>query len=293
MTDHARLIEWIGALERTPSGRLMLTNLVFAFHSKRPSIEILRALVATVTARWTPDEGRRPDTLVELIADELFASAMFAEPRPPAAPCSRVMDAVILVATNINHRELGFGVEDEVPARLLDLLERGIPPGAATGQIRGRRPLAWVTTTDHLEQLRRDYDDPHELATVVRDRLGLTHYDRDQLLLQVDYPECVYTNLEYAAPTFLEGGAGVIFRARFADDRWGRAVDLATLDDGLPEAVHAPVPFTEEFRIRRIGRPKTDPGFEFNQVLERGTEGWTGIPDDFVVFITARDPDPD
>jgi len=29
---------------------------------------------------------------------------------------------------------------------------------------------------------------PAKLATAIRDRLGLSHYDQDQLLLEVNYP---------------------------------------------------------------------------------------------------------
>jgi len=32
-----------------------------------------------------------------------------------------------LMIHNVDHRELGFGITDEVPPTLLDMLERGIP----------------------------------------------------------------------------------------------------------------------------------------------------------------------
>jgi hypothetical protein len=55
------------------------------------------------------------------------------------------------------------------------------------------------------------------------------------------------------APTFIEGSSGIAFRSCDHEDGWGRAVDLKTLADGLPEAVHPPEPFTDEFRIRAAG----------------------------------------
>jgi len=65
------------------------------------------------------------------------------------------------------------------------MLERGIPDGVAHSELRGRRPLAWVTSTEGLDELRQRYSEPSELATAIRDRLGLSHYDQDQLLLEV------------------------------------------------------------------------------------------------------------
>ena len=84
-----RLLEWITALENTDSGLLMLTNVLFALRTKRPSGEILRQLFIAVIRRWTIDGGNRADTIVELIADELLANAMCAAPKAPCTRCSR------------------------------------------------------------------------------------------------------------------------------------------------------------------------------------------------------------
>jgi len=281
------LLAWISALETTDSGRLMLTNVLFAFRTKRPTERILLDLFVAISAQWTVDGGRRADSVIEVIADDVLTSAMCGAPTVPSTRCSRVVDAVSLVTHNIDHEKLGFGLSDEVPSRLLQLLERGIPEGAAKSQLRGRRPLAWVTPTEHLDELRQQYPDPNELATVVRNRLGLSHYDQDQLLLEVEYPDDVVSTLEFAAPTFLEGGAGVIFRARFCSDSWGRAVNLETLGDGLPEAVHRPIPFSSRFRIRRIGRTRTDPGFEFQKVIDGAEYPWTEMPEDLNAFLAV------
>jgi hypothetical protein len=278
-------MEWIDTLEASPSGRLMLTNVLFAYRTKRPTEKTLRDLLVAVVARWTRDGGRRADSLVESIADELLNTELCGVPRAGTKPCSRVVDALSLVINNINHEELGFGICDEVPPRLLALLEQGIPEGSARGEIRGRRRLAWVTSTEQLEELRREHPDPNEFATVVRDRLGLSHYSQDQLLLEIQYPDDVSGTLQHAAPTFLEGGAGVVFRARECADLWGRAVDLQTMADGLPEAVHRPIAFTSAFRIRRIGRPDRAPGFEFQHVVEGAGHPWKQMPDDFNGFV--------
>jgi hypothetical protein len=144
-----------------------------------------------------------------------------------------------------------------------------------------------VTRTDELAKLRDQHADPDDLATVVRNRLGLSHYDQNELLVEVEYPPQILDAMHFVAPTFLEGSAGVIFRAQHCTDDWGRAVDLVTLDDGLPEAVHRPVPFASDFRIRRIGRIKTDPGFTYGDVVTRAPHPWTEMPEDFKAFVDA------
>jgi len=280
----APLFEWIQVLQRTDSGKLMLTNLLFAFRTNRPPRDTLRRTLSEVVARWSADGGRRADSVIEAIADELLEASLCGAPTVRIPSCSRVVDALSLVMHNIDYARLGFGVSDEVPPRLLDVLEHGIPEGAAVNSMRGRRPLAWVTCTEALDSLRETCEQA-EFATIVRDRLGLNHYDEDELLLQVNYPPEAMETLEFAAPTFLEGGAGVIFRARFCEDSLGRTVDLSSLDDGLPEAVHRPVPFTARFSIRRIGRPRTAPGFEFNRVIVKADYPWTEMPEDFEAFL--------
>jgi hypothetical protein len=175
-----------------------------------------------------------------------------------------------------------------VPRRLLEVLESGIPEGAACSEIRGRRPFAWVTSTTELDAIRRQCADGEDFASTVRDRLGLTHYSSDHLLVEIEYPDQVTAALAVAPPTFLEGGAGVIFRARKIGARWGRAVDLRTHDDGLPEAVHPPIAFTSAFRIRRIGRIVRSQGFSFEEVRTRADYPWTGMPDDLLQFMSNR-----
>jgi hypothetical protein len=281
------LTTWFAALQSSKSGTLMLTNVLFAFRTQRPTQETLRELLAAVASNWSPDGGRRADTLVETIADDKLKSAICGAPRSTASRCARVIDAYSFVTNNIKVRETGFGISDEVPPSLLAQLEAGIREDLPKGEIRGRRPLAWVTRKDHLDALRQHHGDPDEAATVVRNQLGLSHYNQDQLLLEIEYPDEVNGSLECAAPTFLEGGAGVVFRARTCADAWGRAVDLDTMGDGLPEAVHRPIAFTASFRIQRIGRPLSAPGFDFQKVIDAAEFPWGTMPPDFWEFVKA------
>ena len=284
------VLKWIETLEQTPSGQLMLTNLLHAFRTKRLSEQTFLALFAEVVKKWVAQRGVRADVVVETIADTVVGTPQHSAGEPlTCRSCSRVVDDKSLVANNIDLRAAAFPYVDEVPHRLLRRLERGIPESWTRNEMRGRRPFAWVTPTAGLEELRQQHADGDELAAIVRDQLGLAHYNSDHLLLEVRYPDGETSTLLLVPPSFLEGGAGVVFRARSAGDRWGRAVDLGTHDDGLPEAVHAPVPFTARFTIRRIGRIDRAPGFQFQQVVARAEYPWTGLPPDLAEFIKKLD----
>jgi len=276
-------------LEQTPSGQLMLTNLLHAFRTKRLPDRTFVALFAEVVNTWQEEEGVRADVVVERIADTVVGTPHCACEPLPACSCSRVVDDKSFVTNNIDLSEAAFPMVDEVPQRLLRRLERGIPERWARNDVRGRRPFAWVTPTERLEELRRQHASDSELASTVRDRLGLAHYHSDHLLVEIRYPDGAAVSVSLVPPSFLEGGAGVVFRARSAGDRWGRAVDLGTHEDGLPEAVHAPVPFSAKFTVRRIGRIDRAPGFQFQQVVQGAEYPWTGVPDDLAAFIRTLD----
>ena len=282
------LLAWFVTLEGTPSGRLMLTNILHAFRTQRLPEEGLRTLFDAIVVEWVSEGGQRADVLVETIADRRLAELLCYAGAQLDERCSRVVDDKTLVSHNIDFRELPFRYSDEVPRRLLEVLESGIPEGAACSELRGRRPFAWVTSTTQLDAIRRQCADGEDLASTVRDLLGLTHYSGDHLLVEIQYPDQVTAALSVAPPTFLEGGAGVIFRAKKADARWGRAVDLRTHDDGLPEAVHSPIAFTSAFRIRRIGRIVRSQGFSFEEVRTRADYPWTGMPDDLLQFMSNQ-----
>jgi hypothetical protein len=135
--------------------------------------------------------------------------------------------------------------------------------------------------------MREQYSNPNELATLIRDRLGLAHYWEDDRLIEIQYPPKALDTLSLVAPTFIDGGAGVLFRARNAPDGWGRAVDLETHEDGLPEAVHPPVRLTADFRVKRIGRVLRGSNFTHLKVIERAEHPWSTMPLDLLEFLSG------
>jgi len=274
-------------MELRESGRLMLSNLLHAYRSRRLSEPTLAALLQGVLNDWAGPSGRRPDAVVETFADRDPEHFLCQPPRAHSGSCSRVVDDVSFVCHNLDVTEAEGVIEDEVPTRLVEALERGLTREhiRVNSELRGRRPFAWVTRTQDLHDLRERVKSAAELASMVRDMLGLSHYTQDHLLLEVEYPPEAIEELALTAPTFVEGGAGVIFRARTSADGWGRAVNLRTHDDGLPEAVHPPLKLTPAFRVRRLGRISCAQGFVFQEVIRRSEHQWDGMPSDLRSFL--------
>ncbi len=112
--------------------------------------------------------------------------------------------------------------------------------------LQGSTPINWVTKLSKLNQYISD--GPERLRNI----LGLTHYNEDQLLCVVEYPTSHPVKLKN--PTSLDGGFNYIFWSRGSKGGWGRTIDLSTNDDGLPEAVHGPIRLNHDFRFKLIGR---------------------------------------
>lgn len=165
--------------------------------------------------------------------------------------CSRIVVAHEFIKHNIKKRRGATIISDYECRRTIARYEkRGVPARSVKGEMRGTRPFAWVTKTAAIDELRRKGTD---LATEVRDQLGMIHYYKAERLVEIVYPSEVFAALQLTAPTFIEGSSGIVFRSAASDDGWGRAVNLKTLGDGLPEAVHPPEVFTGSFKVRSVG----------------------------------------
>ena len=124
--------------------------------------------------------------------------------------------------------------------------------------LQGAKPINWVTKLAVLNKYISLGSDK------LRNILGLTHYNEDQILCVVEYP----TNhiVQLRNPTALDAACNYIFWSRGKRGSWGRTVDLDTSLDGLPEAVHGPLQLTSDFRFKFIGRlDKTAPALKLSK----------------------------
>ncbi|MEM8997193.1 MAG: hypothetical protein AAGF23_20585, partial [Acidobacteriota bacterium] len=163
-------------------------------------------------------------------------------------PCSRVIDELSYFFYNLRPEHYGVPADDEPPPWFFrEVARRPLDAAGVRGEMNTGRGYVWVTRTEGLQEL----GDP--AADRACRALGLSHFGGGTRLLAVHYPEGQPWSVQHGPPTAIEGGATAVFRSTAADDGWGRAVDLETLEDGLPELTHGPIPFTESFTLEVLG----------------------------------------
>jgi hypothetical protein len=267
---------WDAMREWNTEARATLANIIYDWRMKRLATDVIRHLLHAVGTVWKPDADppEAPGRALRRVVDSdperyLFKGRSVAL---TGTDCSRVMTAQDLLEFNLDASILAIGFSGSLTQKEIADLERLGPGDAALGTMRTLRPLAWITRSRDLEQGRAAAE---KAANYVRDALGLQHLRADDHLLEIRYPRAALRDVPVVTPTFIEGCPSLIYRSKDAGDGWGRAVNLQGLDDGLPEAVHAEVPFTAAFRIRAIGAlysPLADPDSDL--FLERMPEAW-------------------
>lgn len=106
--------------------------------------------------------------------------------------------------------------------------------GKSLGELKGNLPIIWVTKSSELENLKQDFDS-ERLATAVVDRLGMAHITRGYLI-EIQIPLQSLEKLH--TPTIIDASFGKYFFPAKESDRWGRTLQIQTLQRCLPEAVH-------------------------------------------------------
>lgn len=270
-----KLQDWLRAMNGAAARRIVLRNLAFDIVHHRVERSVLKAFFDYIEEHW-PLTKPRPsaEVMVKRFArTEPPRRVCCGVPRPQDVPyCSRVMDARALFHFHIWPESAGTTIEYEVsPDEIERITLFGVGP-AARGEFRSELPLAWVTQTDEVTKLRDEYGAAHTaddaFATMLRDALGLYHLIRNEELVEVVYPENHTRTFVLAPPTFLEG-LDLVFQSAEGADGWGRTLPLAG-DVSLPEAVHEPIPFSQTFRVKMVGRPYAT-RVDFNWGIVAGT----------------------
>ena len=266
---------WCRTIVALPRGRVLLRNLLYDIDRERIPAELVTELLDHV--RQTFRHEHSAEEAAALV--DAFRSA----PRTcrgqggpdEQQPCSRVLDEGSCFHFNIDAAHYGVPIEDEPPTWFFErLARRPLDSRGVRGQMNTGRGFVWVTRRQDLDSLTTE-DAPK--ADLARQRLGLDHLRAGMRLLALHYPEELPWSARHAPPTAIEAGASVVFRSTEADDGWGRAVDLETLGDGLPELTHEPVDFTVHFEIEPLG-PLSDGSKPTAEVLADATapmsESW-------------------
>lgn len=288
--DYELISRWILAMLRSPRTQITLANLKFDYSRRRIRLKpLLRVAAAMLSSgRWTNAKDG-PDDAESAIENTLNGAdpSLFGHGPPVRRRegLSNIVDHDVMrgrlvrcgpSATVVDRKpELSSTYETILPEHVRE-----------TAAVRGRRSVAWVTDTGELqrlidEELRKSGDPPppQRIATRVRNFLGLSGKDQRHHLFELQYPDSIAQALTLSAPTVVEGACAAVYRSNDVHpDGWGFAVDLETLQNGGVEAVHAPVPFTAEFRVRYLG-PVTDRHYERENDLAAQLEPWNGDAD--------------
>jgi hypothetical protein len=244
-----------------PRAYVVLQNILYDCAKKRLNRETLKDFLSAFKA----SVGAQPaESLIGAIVAANQALLLRGTDLPRPAQCSRVMVGRDLLEQNIQLRKLGFKTPVRDVGGAIRELQRGGLRGVTKKNMRGYLPLAWVTKTSAIDAMRHKVPALY-LANELRDWLGLNHLQGDQYLVEVVYPPGSPPTLR--APTFLEG-SDIVFRSTRGPDSWGRTVNLKTRKPGLPEAIHEPIPFTDQYSVRDVGRLNRSTGFTFKKLAK-------------------------
>lgn len=268
--------EWCAAMERQGyEGRCRLSNLLHDIQENRIEDErVLQHFFEDVATLWKDGAKGCMDVFREAVVKGNGAYTL--KGRTVSAGSGRYSTVVMSKHLREHNLELettggpsikGLPLEEaqiEVIIKGLDFFRKNPHHPAAKdptkGKIRGELPLAWITTTDDLDEVKREAlgeqrrkTPDRRCADAVRTHLGLLHFKYDRAI-EIKYPEGTLNDNELRAPTFLEGCSSRVFQCRTDPDGWGRAADLETVGKpGGPEAVHEPVEFTSAFELEYLG----------------------------------------
>lgn len=261
------LRDWCAEMEKTYVGRIALSNIIYDCEERRVPLGKITEFFATLVSRWSGTSVRdHPERLIQTVArdGDLYVQASKRIRRKVS--CSRVVAALDFFHDNVDLNRNGWTITDVVPQSYLDEVESGLT-GLAKNNIPHARPFAWVTKTGALRRLKKGSRSTR--ASKVCTRMGLLHFFQraDLQLLEVRYPPSFDARNELAPPTFMDGAPYIVYRSRAGDTGWGLTLDLKGVSKGLPEAVHRPVPFNDQFQIESLDRVGDAPAVPEERVL--------------------------
>jgi len=176
-------------------------------------------------------------------ADPNFGSAVTIK-RFNRAFCVRHFDLSIL-------HGISPALDDESIFKSVTQLGTGpvLRPGT---QLRGSKPLVWLAPIAHLEAAIEDLEHD-QIASHVRDLLGLSHFFSDEYLIQIQIPASNFESLNVRRPLAFDAGPNLIFQTNASTDPHGYSVNLESTLPGLPEVVSEPITLTAEYVFAGLG----------------------------------------
>jgi hypothetical protein len=175
--------------------------------------------------------------------------------------CSRIIDISTFIRHNLDTNKVPLPITNiPLTEEQIDLLEQVDLGVAGKGTMRTRREFAWVTKSNYVEQLK--ISNSTEIATTLRNALGLANYTEQYQFIEIRYPPetgCLESQF-IARPSFVEGGMQMYYRSvAREEDGWGQTINLSNCENGGPEAVHPSVEFGVGFKLVKTEVGLTQP----------------------------------
>ncbi len=278
----------------TFQSRIALANMLFDCKNNRIDKPVFGLFRHYMSEEWNAikKRGEAPHVLIPKVVDAHRGELLMRGTKVTAVRggLSRIIDTAALFQFNVDPNRVVVPLGKPTTSRKIRRLQQeGLEETLHTklssedpdfeNMLSSRRGFVWVTRTPAIKAVRKRYASrPRtELANRLRDRAGLVHYYETPHLVEIRYPAHIVDQLlatgELINPCFLEGSPTIVFRSTTADSNgWGRTVDLRSKDDhyidGLPEAVHQAIPFSEMFQVFEIGEVSKSPQIDYSTFLD-------------------------
>lgn len=216
----------------------------------------------------TKNQDERPvEVIVKALGEPPVLFALKGSRTPDAEPLSRVVDAESFTY-NVKYEELfGLGTGTKLADTIWDLFKNGdiVPHRHFQGKLRSGRNFFWGTPTRTLEPLcdtqeirKNEYavhppEKADDVATEMRNLLGLIHIAEGVGLYRIDIPVEILEQVKICAPTTLDSSPLCVFLPADKTTRYGWTLNLTNLQLGAEEVVVEPIDFTADFKVTQIG----------------------------------------
>lgn len=186
----------------------------------------------------------------------------------------RIMTSKACATHNI---ERSFGIPNNELSgnKLQEMLKNKINiPFNKNSKLKSKHPIFWCTTNEVLLKYKQIFKDKDELATKLRNVLGLDGIKKNDNLIYFEIQNNIFDEEDIKAPTFLDGCENKYFISINKDNEFGRAIDFDTLETLEKEAVGKEIPLIEPFSkyivIHDLGKvQKEKPKFEYNEFFNK------------------------
>jgi len=252
-----------------PRGNIWWDNLEFDVSQENLPAETYKEFLEAIGQYIkTKNQDERPvEVIVKALGEPPVLFALKGSRAPETEPLSRVVDAGSFTY-NVKYEELfGLGTGAKLADTIWDLFKNGdiVPQRHFQGKLRSGRNFFWGTPTRTLEPLcdtqeirKNEYavhppEKADDVATEMRNLLGLSHIAEGVGLYRIDIPVEILEQVKICAPTTLDSSPLCVFLPADKTTRYGWTLNLTNLQPGAEEVVVEPIDFTADFKVTQIG----------------------------------------